>query len=141
MYLYPVWIRLWHALNAVLIIILIITGISMQYTDKNDSVFIMNFAGAVKWHNITAIILTFSYIFFIIMNIVTGNSKYYRIDRKNFFSDLGKQLRYYSYGMFRGEKHPFPVTMDRKFNPLQKLTYTLIMYAGLPLIKIGRAHV
>jgi thiosulfate reductase cytochrome b subunit len=71
------------------------------------------------------------------MNIVTGNSKYYRIDRKNFFSDLGKQLRYYSYGMFRGEKHPFPVTMDRKFNPLQKLTYTLIMYAGLPLIIIS----
>jgi len=137
MYLYPIWVRLWHALNAVLIIILIITGISMQYTDKADLIFIVNFSGAVKWHNVTAIVLTISYIFFVIMNFVSGNAKYYRIKRKGFISDLGKQLRYYSYGMFKGEKHPFPVTLERKFNPLQKLTYFLVMYAGLPLIIIS----
>jgi len=137
MYLYPVWIRLWHALNALLIIILIITGISMQYTDKDSSIFIVNFAGAVKWHNIAASVLTVSYIFFIVMNIVTGNGKYYRISRKNFFGDLVKQMKYYAYGMFKGEKHPFPVTMESKFNPMQKLTYVLIMYVGLPLIIIS----
>jgi thiosulfate reductase cytochrome b subunit len=137
MYLYPVWIRLWHALNALLIIILIITGISMQYTDKDNSIFIVNFAAAVKWHNITASVLTFSYIFFIVMNIRTGNSKYYRISRKNFFGDLAKQMKYYAYGMFKGEKHPFPVTMERKFNPMQKLTYVLIMYVALPLVIIS----
>ncbi len=27
--------------------------------------------------------------------------------------------------------------MERKFNPLQKLTYVLVMYAGLPLIIIS----
>lgn len=137
MYLYPVWLRLWHALNAVLIIILIITGISMQYTDKADSIFIISFSSAVKWHNIIAVILTFSYIFFVIMNIVTGNGRYYRIRKKSFFSDMVKQMRYYSYGMFKGEKHPFPVSMDHKFNPLQKLTYFLTMYFGLPLIIIS----
>ncbi|HBE43399.1 MAG TPA: cytochrome B [Bacteroidales bacterium] len=137
MYLYPVWLRLWHALNAVLIIILIITGISMQYTDKEDSIFIVSFASAVKLHNITAIVLTISYIFFVVMNIATGNGKYYRLKRKNFFSDLVKQMRYYAYGMFKGEKHPFPVSMERKFNPLQKITYVLTMYVGLPLIIIS----
>ena len=30
--------------------------------------------------------------------------------RENFLADLGKQLKYYSFGMFKGEKHPFPVT-------------------------------
>ncbi|HOF20601.1 MAG TPA: cytochrome b/b6 domain-containing protein [Bacteroidales bacterium] len=137
MYLYPLGIRLWHALNAILIIILIITGISMQYTDKGNLVFIIDFAAAVKWHNITAIILVISYIFFLILNIVSGNAKYYRINRNNLFSDLGKQFRYYVSGMFKGEKHPFPVSMESKFNPLQKLTYVLIMYAGLPLIIIS----
>ena len=44
------------------------------------------------------------------------------------------QMKYYSFGMFRGEKHPFPVTMESKFNPLQKFSYVLAMYIGMPLL-------
>ena len=47
---------------------------------------------------------------------------------------LGRQARYYAYGIFRGEKHPFPVTRKEKFNPLQKISYVLVMYLGLPLV-------
>lgn len=71
------------------------------------------------------------------MNIRTENGKYYRISRKNLFSDLGKQFRYYSLGMFKREKHPFPITTERKFNPLQKLSYVLAMYVALPLLIIS----
>jgi thiosulfate reductase cytochrome b subunit len=98
---------------------------------------VVGFAGAVKWHNIAAIILTISYILFVTGNLFTGNGKYYRVNRKNFFADLGKQLRYYSWGIFKGEKHPFPVTLERKFNPLQKITYVLAMYVALPLLIIS----
>jgi thiosulfate reductase cytochrome b subunit len=48
-----------------------------------------------------------------------------------------KQLKYYSFGMFKGEKHPFPVTEERKFNPLQKVTYVFAMYFGMPLLIIS----
>lgn len=137
MYLYPVWVRLWHVLNAVLILILIITGISMQYTGKAESAMLVGFARAVKWHNIAAIILIFNYVFFVIGNIFTANGKYYRIEKRNFFSDLLKQLKYYSWGMFRGEKHPFPVSIERKFNPLQRISYVLAMYVALPLLIIS----
>jgi thiosulfate reductase cytochrome b subunit len=137
MYLYPVWVRLWHLLNAVLILVLIITGISMQYTGKEESALIVGFARAVKWHNITAILLIFNYIFFVAGNIITGNGKYYRIEKGNFFSDLVKQLKYYSWGMFKGEKHPFPVSPERKFNPLQRISYVLAMYVALPLVIIS----
>ncbi len=109
----------------------------MQYTDKEDSLLIVGFARAVKWHNVAAIILTFSYVFYVAGNILSGNGKYYRLERKNFFPDLFRQLRYYSWGMFRGEKHPFPVTVERKFNPLQKVTYVLTMYVALPLVIIS----
>lgn len=136
MYLYPVWIRLWHLTNAILIIILIVTGISMQYTG-NDSALLVGFARAVKWHNVAAIILTFSYIFYLAGNIISGNGKYYRIARKNFLKDLGIQLRYYALGIFRKEPHPFPVTLEQKFNPLQKLSYVMIMYVALPLVVIS----
>jgi thiosulfate reductase cytochrome b subunit len=137
MYLYPVWIRLWHLLNAVLIIILIITGISMQYTGKEESIMLVGFARAVKWHNIAAILLTFNYVFFVVGNILGSNGKYYRIEKRNFFSDLWKQMKYYSWGMFKGEKTPFPVTVERKFNPLQKITYVLAMYVAFPLLIIS----
>lgn len=137
MYLYPKWLRLWHLVNAVLVIILIYSGISMQYTGKEDPFLLMEFARAVRWHNVTALILTISYIAFVAGNVFTENGRYYKLDKHNFLSDLGKQLRYYSIGMFKGENHPFPVTFDRKFNPLQKLSYVLIMYVALPLVIIS----
>ncbi len=136
MYLYPKWIRAWHWINALMFIILIVTGISMQYTDKENSAYVVGFAKAVKLHNFAALVLTAGYVFFILGNAFTGNKKYYRISRKNFWADLMTQLKYYSVGMFRGEKHPFPVTMERKFNPLQKFTYVLAMYVGMPLLII-----
>ncbi|MDP4222527.1 MAG: cytochrome b/b6 domain-containing protein [Bacteroidota bacterium] len=136
MYLYPVWVRLWHLFNAILVITLMITGISMQYTGGHENALIVGFGRAVKWHNIAAILLIISYFLFLAGNIFTGNGKYYRIKRENFLSDLGKQFRFYAWGMFRGEKHPFPVTLEEKFNPLQKLTYVLAMYVAVPMMII-----
>jgi thiosulfate reductase cytochrome b subunit len=137
MYLYPKWIRLWHIINALMFLILIVTGISMQYTDKENQAFMVGFAKAVKWHNFAALVLTADYVLFVIGNAFTGNGMYYRIKRENFVSDLMMQLRYYAFGMFKGEKHPFPVTLERKFNPLQKFSYVLAMYIGMPVLIIS----
>lgn len=137
MYLYPVWIRLWHLFNALLIIVLIVTGISMQYTDKQDYVLVVGFARAVKWHNFAAILLTANYIFFVTGNLLTANGKYYKLEKRNTWSDMWKQMRYYAWGMFKGEEHPFPITLERKFNPLQKFSYIIAMYVALPLVIIS----
>jgi thiosulfate reductase cytochrome b subunit len=136
-YLYPKWIRGWHLLNALLFIILIVTGISMQYTGRKDYLLVVGFARAVKWHNIAAILLILNYIFFVTGNILTRNGGYYKIERKNFRSDLWTQLKYYAAGMFKNEKHPFPVTEKRKFNPLQKFTYVLAMFVAMPMLIIS----
>jgi thiosulfate reductase cytochrome b subunit len=137
MYLYPKWIRAWHIINAVLFLILIVTGLSMQYTDKENASYVVGFAIAVKWHNFAAIILTINYIIFVTGNLCTKNGRYYKIGKENFLKELVSQLKYYSWGMFKGEKHPFPVTEQRKFNPLQKLTYVLAMYVAVPLLIIS----
>lgn len=137
MYLYPKWVRTWHVLNAVMFLILIVTGLSMQYTDKENAAFVVGFAKAVKWHNFAAVVLVFNYIFFVTGNLLTSNGKYYRIGKKDFLLNLKKQFHYYARGMFKGEKHPFPVTEDRKFNPLQKITYVLAMYVAVPLLIIS----
>jgi thiosulfate reductase cytochrome b subunit len=136
MYLYPKWIRIWHWLNALMFVILIITGISMQYTDK-ESISVVGFATAVKWHNFAAFILVINYIVFVTGNVVTNNGRFYKVEKEKFLDNLMKQLKYYAFGMFKGEKHPFPVTEKRKFNPLQKITYVLAMYVAFPLLIIS----
>lgn len=134
-YHYPLTIRLWHGLNAICIIVLIATGISMYYVDP-DRVLI-EFSRAVKLHNITGVILSFSYFIFFFANIITGNRKYYKMPLKGIGTRLYKQGMYYAIGMFKGEKKPYPITEERKFNPLQKLFYVLIMYFGVPLVIIS----
>jgi thiosulfate reductase cytochrome b subunit len=137
MYLYPKWIRIWHVVNALMFLILIVTGLSMQYTDKENASYVVGFAKAVRWHNFAALVLVLNYILFVTGNLLTDNGRYYKIGRKDFLSNLVKQFKYYSSGMFKGEKHPFPVTEERKFNPLQKLTYVLAMYVAVPLLIIS----
>ncbi len=133
-YLYPVWVRLWHLSNALLCLLLIFTGVSMQYASA-ESPFI-RFDIAVSIHNLCGILLTVSYLAFIIGNLTTGNGKYYRQRIKGYFKEIMQQARYYSYGMFVGEPAPFKINEERKFNPIQKLTYILIMYVALPFIFI-----
>jgi thiosulfate reductase cytochrome b subunit len=137
MYLYPIWIRLWHLFNALLIIVLIVTGLSMQYTGKQDYMLVVGFARAVKWHNIAAILLIVNYIFFVAGNLLTINGKYYKLEKRTIWKDMWKQMKFYGWGMFRGEKHPFPITLERKFNPLQKFSYVIAMYVALPLVIIS----
>ena len=81
--------------------------------------------------------LIINYIIFVTGNLFTKNGRYYKIEKESFKEDLIRQLKFYSWGMFKSEKHPFPVTEERKFNPLQKLTYVIAMYLAIPLLIIS----
>lgn len=131
-YLYPVWIRLWHIINALMFLILILTGIALHFSSKDSS--ILPFNVSVGLHNVAAIIVTFNYGVFVIGNMVTRNGKFYRKWRKNLITNLWKQFVFYAVGIFRKEKHPFPITEKQKFNPLQKFAYVIAMYFGMPLL-------
>ena len=85
MLLYPLWVRLWHIVNAILIVILIYTGIRIFFLSQGSSSLILQDGGVVTWHNMASKILVISYIGFILGNIFTDNGKYYRIGRKTFF--------------------------------------------------------
>ncbi len=134
-YFYPVWIRIWHGLNAIFIILLILSGISMQYSDLNSP--FINFDVAVSMHNFSGIVLTLNYFLFFMGNIVLKNGRFYRLKLKGLGQSLWKQLRYYAFGVFTGEESPYPVNQDRKFNPLQKVSYVFTMYLALPLLFVS----
>lgn len=133
-YLYPVWVRLWHLMNAILCLILIITGISMQFS--NPKFPMIRFDMAVSVHNIVGIILCVNYILFFLGNITTRNGKYYKLILPGLFSRLMTQFRYYTRGLFKGETAPYPLNSERKFNPLQQVTYVGSMYLLFPIIMI-----
>jgi thiosulfate reductase cytochrome b subunit len=131
-YLYPVWIRLWHVINALMFLLLIVTGISLHFSNTENS--LIRFDISVGIHNVAAIIVTFNYGIFVIGNMVTRNGKYYRKWRKNLVTNLWKQFVFYAVGIFKKEKHPFPINEQQKFNPLQKFAYVIAMYFGMPLL-------
>ena len=131
-YFYPKWLRLWHALNALLCLTLIITGVSMQYTSRMNEIF--RFDVAVTIHNYSGISLTASYFLFLTGNLITRNGRHYKLNRKGLYRDIKRQFYYYSIGIFKKQQPPFPLNEDHKFNPLQQFSYVVIMYICLPLI-------
>lgn len=134
-YLYPIWIRLWHLLNALLFLVLLFTGILLRYAAGSRG--IIPFEASVAIHNICAVILTINYGVYVIGNMISGNGMYYRKWRKNIVPKLWKQFHFYAIGIFKNEPHPFPITKKQKFNPLQKISYVLAMYLGMPLLIIS----
>lgn len=134
LYLYPKWLRLWHGLNALFILMLIITGINMQYSSPERA--FIRFDRAVTLHNLFGVLLTMNYLFFLIGNYVSPNGRYYKMSFKGLFDRLMKQFIYYTIGIFKHEKPPFPVTKQRKFNPLQQFTYVIAMYIMVPIVVI-----
>ncbi len=134
LYLYPVWLRIWHAINALGIIILIVTGLNLQFSIGWLSV--INFKLAINLHNIAGVAVSVNYLLFFFGNMFLGNKKFYRIKPKGCRKRILKQMIYYTYGMFTGQKTPFPISEKRKFNPLQKYSYLLVMYVFVPLLII-----
>ncbi|NVO20286.1 MAG: cytochrome b/b6 domain-containing protein [Bacteroidetes bacterium] len=132
LYLYPKWVRLWHAINAILILMLIITGVNMQFSGMK--VEFIRFDRAVSIHNISGMLLTANYLFFFLGNFFTPNGKYYKLTFSGMFDRLKKQFLYYTFGIFKREKAPFPVTVEKKFNPLQQFTYVVAMYVMVPIV-------
>jgi len=135
-YFYPLWLRLWHWINALLFIALIISGLTLQYARVEGDPLI-GFGTAITIHNVSGITLTLNYLLFFIGNIITGNYKQYVPIIKGIFERLFLQAKFYAMGIFKNEPHPFETTIKKKFNPLQQITYLNIMYILLPVIIIS----
>ncbi|RKD88432.1 cytochrome b/b6 domain-containing protein [Mangrovibacterium diazotrophicum] len=134
-YYYPVWLRIWHGINAIGILLLILTGISMNA--GVDSKFLISFDKAIDIHNVAGIVVTINYLVYFILNMATPNGKFYIVKPKSFLKRPMKQAYYYAWGMFHGMKAPYPLSEKRKFNPLQKYTYIIVMYAVMPCVIIS----
>lgn len=135
LYFYPVWLRIWHGLNAIGIITLILTGISMQ--SSIESSHILSFGLIINLHNIAGILVSLCYFVFFFGNLFTKNGKFYIVKPSGFLKRPIRQAYYYAWGMFHGMTAPYPLSEKRKFNPLQKYSYIAVMYLFVPAVFIS----
>lgn len=131
---YPLWLRCWHWSNALLFVILLITGLSLHYSEPGPPPF--GFRTDVFLHNTAGILLTLFYVLFLYGNLRLGNGRYYRILAVDINPGLLWQTRYYLWGIFVGSPHPYPDSEERKFNPLQKMFYLVVMYVLFPILTL-----
>ena len=123
-YLYTRYERFWHWLQAALIITLLVTGFEI-----NGTFSLLGFATAVRVHNVTGITWLIAFAFFAFWVFTTGEWRQYIPTTKKMVA----VVRYYAYGIFRGESHPVPKRREAKHNPLQRLTYLSLAALLLPL--------
>jgi len=123
-YLYSRYERFWHWFQAILIILLLITGFEV-----NGVWYLIGFQTAVEIHNFLGLTWLISFVFFIFWVFTTGEWRQYIPTTKKMLS----VIRYYSYDIFKGEPHPVPKRKDAKHNPLQRLTYLSLAALLLPV--------
>lgn len=122
-YLYSRFERFWHWLQALLIILLLISGLEI-----NGAYQLLGFKKAVVYHNYLGLTWLIAFAFFVFWMFTTGEWKQYIPTTVKMLS----VIRFYSYGIFRGEPHPVPKRKDAKHNPLQRLTYLSLAAMLLP---------
>ena len=123
-YLYARFERFWHWLQTVLIILLLITGFEVKGLYS-----LFGFQTAVEVHNFVGNTWLIAFLFFVFWVFTTGEWRQYIPTTKKMFL----VVRYYLYGIFRGEAHPVPKRKDAKHNPLQRITYLILAAILLPV--------
>lgn len=133
-YLHPIPVRVWHWINALGFIILIITGAQIRF---GDAMGLMSFETATDIHSWTGFILLANYFIWFIYYIFTG--KFFKIYIPAFWRPVEyiknsiKQAKYYGYGIMISDKNPHHPTPENKFNPMQQATYFMIMAVLIPI--------
>lgn len=132
-YLHPLPIRIWHWVNALAFIILIVTGAQVRF---GNVMHLFSFETAVTIHSLTGFILVGNYFIWLVYYLLTGNIKIY-IPPLNHPVEFAKkaivQAKFYGGGIMVGSHNPHHSTPDHKFNPMQQVSYLMIMVMLIPL--------
>ena len=131
-YINPLPVRIWHWINALGFVLLILTGFQIRYMDLFK---VISFETAVKTHNWTGFVVIGNYFVWLGFYLFSDKITVYHpeLNVKKFFRKAFLQMRYYGYGIFRGKHSPHRVLPLDKFNPLQSVTYQIVMLMVVPV--------
>jgi thiosulfate reductase cytochrome b subunit len=131
-YLHPLPVRLWHWINAVACVMLVLTGVQMRYVGLVN---VLSFRTSVAIHNWMGFVLIGDFFLWLIFYLTSDRIRVYHADLNPvaYFRGSLKQALYYGIGLLRRAPNPFHPGIYRKFNPLQAMTYQIIMLVLLPI--------
>jgi thiosulfate reductase cytochrome b subunit len=124
-YLYNRYERFWHWSQAVLVILMMLTGFEVHGSFK-----LLGFGNAVNLHTISAWTLLTLWAFTIFWQFTTDEWKQYIPTLKK----VDAMVRYYAFGIFRHAPNPYQKTAAKKHNPLQRLAYLALLSMVSPVI-------
>lgn len=128
--LYSLHERIWHWLQAAAMMLLLLTGCAIHYPDRFG--IFGSMANPVRWHSWLALALIAN-AFLGLFYHLTAEKYHHFVPRMDDFTEAAiRQLRFYLYGIFHGERHPLETDPRRKLNPLQKITYLVLLNVLLP---------
>lgn len=129
-YLYTRYERIWHWLQAFIIVSLCVTGVEVH---APASFRLFGFETAVAIHRWLGFLLIANAFLGFFYHVTTGEIRQYFSASPDFVTVAARQAAFYLRGMFRGDPHPFERERERKLNPLQKFTYVVILNLLLPV--------
>ena len=129
-YMYESYRRFWHWMQTLSIVLLLFTGLIIH---RPDIFGVFSFRGVVTVHNVLAVILVINAVLSLFYHITTDRMREFIPHPYGFFDDAIIQARYYVSGIFKGEGHPFEKVPTSRMNPIQKMTYFMILNVLLPL--------
>ena len=131
-YLHPLPVRIWHWINALSCVLLVLSGIQIRYVGLID---VMPFRIAVEIHSWIGWVVVANFFVWLLFYLTSDKIRDYLPEMNPFalFRGCVRQAVYYGYGIFKGAPNPFHMSKYSKFNPLQSLTYQIIMLLVLPI--------
>ncbi|MEW6066902.1 MAG: cytochrome b/b6 domain-containing protein [Nitrospirota bacterium] len=132
-YLHPLPIRIWHWVNELCFVLLILTAIQMRF---GNVIHLFSFETAVQIHSWLGFALLANYSIWFIYYIITGKIKIYIPPLHHpieFVKKAIHQAKFYGFGIMVGDQNPHHSTPDHKFNPMQQVSYLMIMAVLIPV--------
>ena len=93
-----------------------------------------SFKQAIYFHNVVGLITIADFLLWFWYNLLSRRIVHYLFFPGEIRTGLLVQAKFYAYGIFKGEPHPYPHSYANKFNPLQKLSYFAVMFILVPLL-------
>ena len=132
-YLHPLPLRVWHWANALMVMLLIITGIQLRIPGIAS---LRPHDPALLVHRYVGWAMVASCVFWLVYSLVSDNLNRHYVIRRRDLKGIFRQAKFYLISIFRGEENPFRPSPDEKFNPLQKLAYGAIMCIFAPVLVV-----
>ena len=128
--LYSLHERVWHWLQALALVFLVLTGFALHYPDRFGLFGSMARALTLHfWVGFALIANAFLGLFY----HFTAEKYHHFLPRMDDFTEGAvRQARFYLYGIFKNEPHPFETNARHKLNPLQRVTYLSLLNILLP---------